>query len=220
MLLYILWGYKNDQNYRCVVFGRIVKKSPKHHPFTKPLSAPLSAQKILIKLKYTIIKSQIKIPNKWSLLYKISVKNIPSLPPCCSLKEKFLSGSYLPCYKLCWTCFCLSQHFWQEHHARFNLPILVLNSSSLVWAWISLGNVFHIVGAKDRKLLYPKVIWLDFGISKSKGFLYWCCDGLSVISSFKYFGSNPFFILYISVQIFSSLFAYSVRRPKFLSKVK
>ena len=30
--------------------------------------------------------------------------------------------------------------------------------------------MFHIVGAKDRKLLYPKVIWLDFGISKSKGF--------------------------------------------------
>ena len=57
------------------------------------------------------------------------------------------------------------------------LPILVLNSSSLVRACISAGSVFHIVGAKVRKLLYPKEIWLDFGISRSKGFLYWCCEG-------------------------------------------
>ena len=28
-----------------------------------------------------------------------------------------------------------------------------------------------LVDAKDRKLLYPKVIWLDFGISQSKDFL-------------------------------------------------
>ena len=76
----------------------------------------------------------------------------------------------------------MSQHFWQEHHARLILPILVLNSSSLVRACISAGSVFHIVGAKVRKLLYPKLIWLDFGISRSKGFLYWCCEGLSVIT--------------------------------------
>ena len=76
----------------------------------------------------------------------------------------------------------------QEHHAKFILPILDLNSSSLVRACISAGSVFHIVGAKVRKLLYPKVIWLDFGIIRSKGFLYWCCEGLSVMSSLMYFG--------------------------------
>ena len=36
---------------------------------------------------------------------------------------------------------------------------------------ISAASVFHIVGAKVRKLLYLKVIWLDFWISRSKGFL-------------------------------------------------
>ena len=98
-----------------------------------------------------------------------------------------MNKTYLPYLGLCWACFCLSQHFWQEHHARLILPILVLNSSSLVRACISAGSVFHIVGAKVRKLLYPKLIWLDFGISRSKGFLYWCCEGLSVIRSFMYF---------------------------------
>ena len=47
------------------------------------------------------------------------------------------------------------------------LVLLVLKSSSLVRACISAGSVIHIVGAKVRKLLYLKVIWLDFGISGS-----------------------------------------------------
>ena len=61
---------------------------------------------------------------------------------------------------------------------QFILPILVLDSLSLVRACISAGSMFHIVGANVRKLFYPKEIWLDFGISRSKGLLYWCCEGL------------------------------------------
>ena len=100
----------------------------------------------------------------------------------------------------------------QEHHAKSILSISVLNSSSLVRACISAGSVFHVVGAKFRKLFYLKLIWLDFGISRSKGFLYWCCEGLSVIRSFIYFGFSPFFILWISMQMFTSLLGWSIWR--------
>ena len=79
------------------------------------------------------------------------------------------------------------------HHAKFILPILVLKASSLVSASISPGGVFHIVGAKVQRLLYLKLIWLDFRMNRSKGFLYWCCEALLVIRSFMYFGFRPFF---------------------------
>ena len=55
-------------------------------------------------------------------------------------------------------------NIFQEYHAKFISSILDIKSSSLVRACISVGSVFHIVGAKVRKLLYSKVIWLDFGI--------------------------------------------------------
>ena len=62
--------------------------------------------------------------------------------------------------------------------------MLVLKLSSFFRACISAGSVFHVVGAIVRNLFYPKEIWLDYGISRSKSFLYWCCELLSVIRSF------------------------------------
>ena len=65
---------------------------------------------------------------------------------------------------------------------------------------------------KLESFYYIRMWFGLFWISKSKDFgkskdLYSCCDVLSVISSCKYFGSSWFFILHISVQIFSNLFA-------------
>ena len=44
----------------------------------------------------------------------------------------------------------------QDHYANSILPILVLNSLSLVVACILAGNVFHTIVVKDQKLVIQK----------------------------------------------------------------
>ena len=51
-----------------------------------------------------------------------------------------------------------------------------------------------------RNLLYPKLIWLDFRISRS-GFSVLTLRGSFVDKTFMYFGFSTFLILYISMQM-------------------
>ena len=77
------------------------------------------------KLKYSTFNSKVQMNNIYYIKLDVHLKYpLPSHAP----RNKKL---YLPRDRFCWTCFYLSQHFCQEHHAKSILLILVLNSSSL-----------------------------------------------------------------------------------------
>ena len=104
------------------------------------------------KLKYSTFNSKVQMNNIYYIKLDVHLKYpLPSHAP----RNKKL---YLPRDRFCWTCFYLSQHLCQEHHAK---SILLIFSFKLVKlsACISAGNVFHTIGTNVRKLLYPKVIW-------------------------------------------------------------